>query len=343
MSVLGFDPALYYAGRGPIEALSLGIELEPGQAALRCNLVSVVDGLMAHYAAGNISSGEAGELVSSLQASLGDGRLALHRGVGFRNILTVRDGQEVVKTSCVPAHDIQGRPISEHLPQGPAASLLVDLIERSQEILGDHPVNRRRREQDLLPATALWPFWPGMQALPMPSFADTYGCRAALTSAVDLLKGLARQAEIDFLEIAGVTDGGDNDYAAQMSGALRGLDDHDLVVVHVEAPDEAGHSGDAEAKVRSLEQVDSLMLSQLSAVPGLRLLVMPDHPTPLVLRTHVAEDVPFLLWGEGVRANGAARYTESEAARSGLLVDPGRLLMGRLLSGGRLSGRRLSG
>lgn len=330
MSVLGFDPALYYAGRGPIEALSLGIDLEPGEAALRCNFVTIQDGRMASYAAGNISSAEARELVAALNNELGDGRIAFHHGVGFRSILTVREGRELVETACVPPHDIADRPVEPHLPQGPGAELLREIMERSREILARHPVNAERAAQGESPATQVWLFWPGLQAVPMPAFSALYGRRAGLTSAVDLLKGLARQAAIEFLPIPGVTDGGDNDYGAQMAGALEALREREVVFVHVEAPDEAGHRGDAAAKVRALEQVDALMLPQVAERGDLRVLVLPDHPTPLTLKTHVAEPVPYLLWGPGFSASRAAGYTEGSAAAAGKLEDPGHGLVGRL-------------
>jgi 2,3-bisphosphoglycerate-independent phosphoglycerate mutase len=334
MSVLGFDPSLYYAGRGPIEAMALGIDLAPGQAALRCNLVTVDDGSMRSYAAGHISSKESHELVEALEDALGSDGVRFYPGVGFRHILVVDQGEDLVKTSCTPPHDIADKPVADHLPKGPGAPLLLDLMERSKAVLAEHPVNRARIADGRLPATQVWLFWPGLQAVRMPSFADRYGRRAALTSAVDLLRGLAKQASMETLEIPGVTDGNDNDFAGQMEGAIASLRDYDLVVVHVEAPDEAGHSGDVAAKVEAIEQIDALMVPQVQALAGgVRLLVMPDHPTPLVLRTHVAEPVPFLLWGSGFSANGAAAFTEAEARGTGLLVDPGHELMARFVNG----------
>ena len=203
-------------------------------------------------------------------------------------------------------------------------------------LLAAHPVNQARVARGDLPVTQIWPFWPGLQAVLMPGFLQTYGRRAALTSAVDLLRGLAKQAAIDFLDIAGVTDGNDNDYAAQMAGALSALEDHDVVFVHVEAPDAAGHEGDAAAKVDAVEMVDSLMVPQVTARGGgVRLLVQPDHPTPLALKTHVVEPVPFVLWGEGIEPNGATAYSEAQAAATGLSVAPGHRLMSVLLGEGR--------
>lgn len=335
MSVMGYDPARYYAGRGPIEAVALGIELEPEQAALRCNLVTVVDGIMVSYASGGIPSSESHALVEALEAELGNERVRLHPGVGFRHILTVRDGRALLETSCTPPHDLADRPVAGHLPEGPGADLLLDLMERSKPILADHPVNRRRRDRGDLPATQIWPFWPGLHACTLPPFQERYGVRAALTSSVDLLRGIARQISVSILEIPGVTDGVDNDYEAQMAGALASLEDHDLVVVHVEAPDVTGHAGDAEGKRLALERIDALMVPPLIGLgEGVRVLVMPDHPTPLAIKTHANEPVPFILWGDGLGSNGGAGFTEAGAAATGLVVEEGHLLMGRLLGTG---------
>jgi len=349
MSVMGFDPSLYYSGRGPIEAAAMGIELEPGQVAMRCNLVTVIEGNMASYSAGNISSEEAAELIAALNDGLGDERVTFYPGVGFRHILTVCDGADLLETRFTPPHDIAGRPVEESAPTGPGAALVLDLMERSQAILFGHPVNRRRVAEGKPSATQIWLFWPGMRPAAMPAFAGLYGGRrAALTSAVDLLRGLAVQTGIDVLDIPGVTDGPDNDYEGQMKGALDALADHVVIFVHVESPDEAGHAGDVAGKLEAIEQVDRLMVPHLTAAmsewgastasvrdapasDGLRVLVLPDHPTPLEIRTHVAEPVPFIMWGSGVGPNGASAYTENEARATGLAVAPGHLLMSMFL------------
>jgi len=229
---------------------------------------------------------------------------------------------------------LSDRPLAEGLPEGPGAAYALDLMERSKAVLADHPVNRARRAQGKPEATQIWLFWPGLRNTGLPAFSDLYGGRrAALTSAVDLLRGLAVLAGIDVLSLSGVTDGNDNDYQGQMAGALAALADHDLVFVHVEAPDEAAHQGDAAAKVSAVEQVEALMVPQVleRAAEGLSLLVLPDHPTPLEIKTHVAEPVPFLMWGPGFHPNGAQAYTEAEARATGLTVAPGHLLLARFL------------
>lgn len=332
MSVLGFDPRQYYAGRGPIEALALGIDLEPGQAALRCNLVTVVDGLMHSYTSNHIPSAESHELIRGLNRLLGNGRVQLHAGTGFRHILTVKDGAELCRTVCTPAHDIPDRPVAEHLPKGPGAQLLRDLMAASIPFLAEHPINRARIERGEPPATQIWLFWPGMQAHEMPSFESRFGVKAALTTSVDLLRGIGRQINLSLLDIPGVTDTNTNDFSGQMAGALAALSRYDAVVVHVEAPDEAGHAGNVEEKIESLELVDRLMVAQLLELPQPpSLLVLPDHPTPLGVRTHVAEPVPFLMWVKGKPGNGARAYSEAAARERGLLVTPGHDLMGLFL------------
>jgi 2,3-bisphosphoglycerate-independent phosphoglycerate mutase len=351
MSVLGFDPSRFYAGRGPIEAMAMGVDLAAGQVAMRCNLVNVSNGRMLSYSAGNISSAESAELIQALQEGLGDERLHFYHGVGFRHILTIRDGEEMLETSFTPPHDLSDQEVAGRGPVGSGADLIESLMERSKAILASHPVNEARIARGELPATQVWLFWPGMRPEAMPSFADVYqGKTAALTSAVDLLRGLALQTGMDFLAIPGVTDGLDNDFAGQMAGALDALPQYDVVFVHVEAPDELSHAGDVQGKVRAIEAVDRSMVPLVEAprrrlAPGMgsrsstdagqevRLLVLPDHPTPLETKTHVAEPVPFLMWGPGFDSNGAAAYTEAQARATGLAVAPGHLLMGRLLAG----------
>ena len=335
MSVMGFDPTVYYAGRGPIEAAAMGIELETGQVALRCNLVTVADGLMASYCAGGVSGAEAADLLDALRQELADERFEFHNGVGFRHILTVRDGAELLTTAFSAAHDVTDRPVEDFAPKGPGAELIERLTERSKAIFSGHPVNRARISRGELPVTQIWLFWPGARPERVPNFAAAnQGRTAALTSAVDLLRGLALQTGVDLVQIEGVTDDNDNDFEGQMRGALEALADHDVVFVHVEAPDEASHAGNVQAKVEAVERVDALMVPQATALDGpVSLLVMPDHPTPLVTKTHASEPVPFVMWGPGFAGNGAQLFTEEEARATGFAVAPGHLLLSKFLSG----------
>jgi 2,3-bisphosphoglycerate-independent phosphoglycerate mutase len=336
MSVLGYDPRVYYRGRSAIEARSMGVTIGDGEVTFRCNLVAVRDGRMWDYSSGHISAAEAGELISALNQSLGNNNIGFYPGVSYRHILKLKGVEATLEASCTPPHDIPGRPIAEFLPRGPGSELLRDLMKRSQAVLKDHPVNARRRERGEVPATMIWLFWGSGRVPEMPPFRQVYGLRAALTSGVDLLRGLGKMMGMDILAIPGVTDGLDNDGSAQVAGALAALEDHDLVAVHVEAPDEAAHAGSADDKIAAIENIDREVVGELRAWKGdsLRVLVMPDHPTPIAARTHSPEPVPFVLWGPGFKANGAQGFTEAEAQERNLLLDPGYSIMSRLVEVG---------
>ena len=208
-------------------------------------------------------------------------------------------------------------------------------MKRSEAVLVNHPVNADRRRKGKLPATTIWLFWGSGRLPDMPPFEKEYGLKAAMTSPVDLLRGLADMADMENLRIAGVTDGLDNDYAAQAEGALEALKKKDLVVIHIEAPDEMGHRGAIQDKIEAIEKIDSEVIRRLLAWKGddLKVLVMPDHPTPIKLKTHCAEPVPFLIWGKGVKGKGGLRFTEPEASKTGLSVEPGYKIMDRFIRG----------
>ena len=333
MSVLGYDPKLYYRGRSGIEARSMGIPVDEGDAVFRCNLVAIDDGKMWSYSAGYISTEEAQQLITALNENLGNDQVQFYPGVSYRHISKLKGREDALSATCTPPHDIPGRLIDEFLPRGPGSEVLRNLMERSKAVLNEHSVNKERRARGDIPATMIWLFWGSGQLPDMPAFRQVFGLSAAMTSAVDLLNGLARMVDIDVLHIPGVTDGSDNDYPAQASGALKALDDHDLVVVHIEAPDEAAHSGSIDDKVDAIQRIDNEVVGRLRSWQGgdLRLLVMPDHPTPIQVQTHTDDPVPFMLWGAGFAPNGARRFTEAEAKNTGLFIDPGCNIMGRLL------------
>jgi 2,3-bisphosphoglycerate-independent phosphoglycerate mutase len=333
MSVLGYDPKQYYKGRSSIEARSMGIPVAEGDAVFRCNLVAIEDGKMWSYSAGYISTGEAQQLIAALNEHLGNDRVQFYPGVSYRHICQLKGQEDALSAICTPPHDIPGRPVEEFLPRGSGSQILRDLMERSQAVLSEHPVNVKRRFGGEIPATMIWLFWGSGRLPDMPPFKQVFGLKAAMTSAVDLLNGLARMADIEVLHIPGVTDGLDNDYPAQASGALKALDDYDLVVVHIEAPDEAAHSGLIDDKIEAIQRIDCDVVGRLRSWQGgeLRLLVMPDHPTPIQVQTHTDDPVPFMLWGAGFVPNGAVRFTEAEAKNTGLFIDPGCSIIGRLL------------
>ena len=323
MSVLGYDPKVYYQGRAGIEARSMGIPVGEGEVVFRCNLVATRDGKMWDHSSGHISTEEAQPLISALNQSLGNDSIHFYPGVSYRHICKLKGREDTLLATCTPPHDILDKPIAEFMPKGQGSDVLLELMKRSEAVLREHP------------ATMIWLFWGSGRIPDMPAFKSVYGIRAAMTSGVDLLRGLARMVEMDVLEIPGVTDGPDNNYAAQASGALEALKEHDLVVIHIEAPDEAAHSGSVSDKVEAIQRADGEVVSRLrSRQPnGLRVLIMPDHPTPIKTRTHSPDPVPFMLWGAGFSSNGGQRFTEAEAAKTGLFLDPGYNIMGKLIEG----------
>ena len=333
MSVLGYDPRQYYRGRAAIEARSMGIPVSKGEAVFRCNLVAARDGWMWSYGAGHITTEEAGELVEALNRSLGGDDVHFYPGVSYRHICKLKGRKETLRATCTPPHDIPDQPVAGFLPRGRGSRYLRRLMTASEAVLREHPVNERRRRRGDIPATMIWLFWGSATAPDMPAFESRYGLRAVMTAGVDLLNGLAQMAQIGLLTIPGVTDNLENDYAAQAAGALKALDDHDLVVVHIEAPDEAAHTGSVEDKVEAIQRIDREVLGRFRtrSVDNLRMLVMPDHPTPVTVMTHTAEPVPFMLWGSGFAGNGALRFTEAEAGKTSLFIEPGHNIMGMLI------------
>jgi len=334
MSVMGYDPVVYYRGRAAIEARSLGISVGEGEAVFRCNLVTLRDGIMQDYSAGHISTAEAADIIAALNERLGSDRVRFYPGVSYRHICKLRGHEETLQAVCTPPHDIPEKPVAGYLPRGNGSGLLRELMTASEPVLAAHPVNLARRARGEPAASTIWLFWGTGKLPPMPPFRQVYGLSAALTSGVDLLRGLAQMMDMEVLEIKGVTDAADSDHAAQAEGALSALARHDLVIIHIEAPDEAGHGGIAAEKVAAIERIDAEVVRRLRSWKGdgLRVLVLPDHPTPIATRTHNAEPVPFLLWGKGFTAGGARRFTEAAAGRTGVSLEEGYKIMSRLVA-----------
>jgi len=333
MSLLGYDPKIYYKGRAAIEAVSMGIPVAENEVVFRCNLVSVENGRMQSYCTGHIGPNEAAKLVEALNEGLGEEDVSFYTGLSYRHLLKLKGHEDTLEAVCTPPHDIPDKPVAEFLPSGQGSHFLKQLMQDSVAVLEEHPVNIERQARGDMPANMIWLFWGSGRIPVMPAFKKVYGLSVALTSGVDLLRGLGLMMGMDILEIAGITDGLNNDFRGQAIGALKSLEDHDLVVIHIEAPDEAGHAGSIEDKVEAIQRIDKDVVSRLRAFePGnLRLLVMPDHPTPIEIKTHVAEPVPFMLWGAGFTANGAGRFTETEAKGTGLFIQNGYNIMSRLV------------
>ena len=333
MSVLGYDPKVYYRGRSAIEAKSMGIPIADDEVVFRCNLVAVRDDKMWSYSSGHIGTDEANALVTALNEKLGSDEVHFYPGVRYRHICKIKGGEDALLATCTPPHDIPDKPIADFLPQGSGSDLLRDLMERSKAVLQGHPVNLERQARGDIPATMIWLFWGSGRIPEMPPFKQVYGLGSAMTSGVDLLRGLARMAGMSVLDISGVTDGLDNDYAAQAVGALKALEKYDLVAIHIEAPDEAAHAGSIDDKVEAIQMVDKEVVSRICSwnPDKLRVLVLPDHPTPIKIQTHTDEPVPFVLWGSGFTSNGAKGFNETEAKSAGIFIEEGYNIITKLM------------
>jgi 2,3-bisphosphoglycerate-independent phosphoglycerate mutase len=334
MSLLGYDPTANFTGRAPLEAAAQGIALGPHDWAIRCNLVTIEDQLMRDFTADHISTGEATQLLQDLQQSWDGGPWEFHAGVSYRNLLLYR-GRPLapplsVETRTTPPHDLTDQSVRDDFPRGPGSDLLCEIMDRSVALFADHPVNLARRQAGKLPATNVWLWGLGKQPNLKP-FREVYGRQGTMITAVDLLRGLATLIGWNRIEVPGATGYTDTDYAAKGRYAIDALASTDLVCVHVEATDEASHEGDVQGKVRALEQIDTHIVAPLHEAlrrhGDYRLLVSPDHPTPLRTKTHSHGPVPFALCGTGIQPDLAASYDEPSAAASALAFDAGWQLM----------------
>lgn len=328
LSVLGYDPHLYYTGRAPLEAASLGINLDYGDVAFRCNLVNVEEGLMRDFSAGHIDTDSASELISFLQENLGGDGADFFPGLSYRHIMVSKG--KALQARCIPPHDITGKPIDLYLPRGDGASWLRGLMKVSARLLADHPVNQKRLSEGKPPANMIW-LWGQGTAPDLPTFKERFGLEGSVISAVDLVKGLGKYAGLEIIEVPGATGWLDTDYAAKAKYALGELTHKDFVYVHVEAPDEASHAGDSVAKVEAIERFDSLLLGTLldglADLPEHRILIMPDHATPLAIKTHNANPVPFVCYDPANIGKREQSFDEISAASSELRFERGWELM----------------
>lgn len=297
LGLLGYDARAHYSGRAPIEAAGAGLKLGPRDVAVRCNLVNIVDGVMVDYSSGHISNEDATPLVEALQEELGRDELAFHTGVQYRHLVVWENGPASPVTQ--PPHDILGQSIAPHLPKGERAEAFLELMEASKAVLAGHPVNRARRERGETPVTQIW-LWGQGPALQLPSYPEQYGLTGTVITAVDLVRGLGVLAGLDTPRVPGATGWIDTNYAGKVEAALRGLETRDFAYIHVEAPDECGHVGDAELKTRAIADFDAQVVGPvLRAMEArgepYRLLVTMDHRTPVEIRGHSAEPVPLAV------------------------------------------------
>jgi 2,3-bisphosphoglycerate-independent phosphoglycerate mutase len=338
LSVLGYDPKKYYSGRAPLEAAKLGIKLGPDEVAFRCNLITVEGERIADYASGHITTQEAKELIVSLSRRMSTPTLKFYPGISYRHICVVK-GLDMVHVACTPPHDVIGQPVKDNMPRGDGAKILVDIMERSRELLQDHEVNKARVSRGQRPANMIWLWGQGVTPQ-MPSFRDHFGIEGRVISAVDLVNGIARLVDLELIEVPGATGYYDTNYEGKGDYAVKSLEDKDFVLVHVEAPDEASHNGDLEQKIKAIENFDRFvvgpLLGKLSERSAFRLLVLPDHPTPIRVRTHTGDPVPFAWCGQGMTPSGASDFSEREAARSRLRIQDGHTLMRRFIGDRKL-------
>ncbi len=341
MTLFGYDTLKFHTGRAPIEAAAQGIELSSGDWAIRCNLVTVIDGVMKSFTAGQFPNDAAHRLIEELQKDqCGTEHWKFHAGVSYRNLLIYRArGEEAPfapTTATTPPHDITDQPIDTHLPSGPGASVLIDLMQRSREVFADAPPNVARRAAGELPATQTWLWGLGRRPALEP-FVERYNVRGAVITAVDLLRGMGRLIGWEVVEVAGATGYLDTDYAAKGRAAIETLkrDDIDFLVVHVEATDEASHEGDVKEKIRAVENIDRHIVGPvhdwLTSQGEYRLLISPDHPTFLRTKTHSHGYCPFAMCGTGIEPNAPPTYDEVAAAASEVVFDEGHRLMGEFL------------
>ena len=332
MSLLGYDPRKHYTGRGPIEAVSMEIPLETRDVAFRCNLVSSDGVTMIDYSGGHISTEEARELMIFVNEKLGTSNISFYPGVSYRHIMVWRGGSPDVKTT--PPHNITGRPIKEYLPVGDGDQTLCGMIFDSIEILDAHPINRRRRDEGKKPANMIWPWGQGL-ALDLPSFVVKTGLSGTVIAAVDLVKGLGRAAGLSVVNVPGATGYLDTNFEGKAECALNALRERDFALVHIEAPDEAGHIGDIDAKIEAIENVDKRVLGPLleglREVKQFRILVVPDHVTPISIKTHADDPVPFALYSSFERAESNLPFDERAVPDAKLRVEEGFRLIDLLL------------
>jgi len=328
MCLLGYDPRRYYSGRAPIEAVARNIQLSQTDWVFRCNLVTIADGKMEDHSAGHITTEEATKLVKELDEAVGSERMRFHTGVSYRHLLVFKGLDFEVHT--YPPHDHIGTLVDKILPRGKGADTLIDLMARSQQLFNGHDINKVRMDLGENQVSSIWLWGQGKRAQ-MERFKKRFGLQGAAITAVDLVRGLAKLIGFDLIHVPGATGFVDTDYRGKGEAAVEALDEYDIVFVHIEAPDEAGHAGNARLKKEAIEKIDEHVvgpvLRALEKHENWRLLVMPDHPTPVSTGAHSAEPVPFAMVGTGVKGILNTSFSEANAAKSGFKIANGFELM----------------
>lgn len=342
LSVLGYDPKECYTGRSPLEAASIGIKLKSTDVTARANLVTVsdednyADKTMIDYSAGEISTAEAKELIEYLAKELNDEVYSLYAGISYRHCLVMANG--VIAGDCTPPHDITGKPVKEYLPKSAQGKNLLCLMEKSHALLKDHPINKKRIENGKNPANSLW-FWGEGTKPALQNFEERFGLKGGIISAVDLLKGIGKLADMRVIEVEGATGNYDTNFEGKAKACLEALKSGlDYVYIHMEAPDECGHHGDTKNKIYSIEQIDQKVVK--AVIEGLEsmgedfaVLIAPDHPTPLSIMTHCSDPVPYMIYNSKRNlSNGAVSYDEEQAQKTGASCPSGVELIKKFLA-----------
>jgi 2,3-bisphosphoglycerate-independent phosphoglycerate mutase len=339
MSIMGYDPVVYHTGRSPLEAASMGVALGPKDIAFRCNLVTLNnqggDTFMEDFTSGHISTEEAGAIIGDVARGLNRDGIEFFPGVSYRHLMVWRNGKESMTTT--PPHDITDQKVASYMPSGEGAEVLQELMEASKRLLLDHPVNKKRSAAGQRKATSIW-LWGQGRAPALPPLTERFGIRGGVISAVDIINGLGVYAGLERIFVPGITGFFDTNYRGKGEYGVNSLQKNDLVFIHVEAIDEAGHMGDIEKKIQAIQDFDEkvvgTVLEGMAHRKDWRVLLMPDHPTAIALKTHVAEPVPFVLFSaEEQRNNGAVGYNEKDAAKTGVVAKQAFRLMEALIEG----------
>jgi len=343
LSVFGYDPAIYYTGRAPLEAVAMGVKLAPADVAFRCNLVTLLkedgDTYMEDFSAGHISTEEAGRIVKDLGKELGNEEFNFYPGVSYRHLLVWRNGETSLRLKTTPPHDITGGNISPHVPEGDGDEEILWLMNRARKILPSHPVNLERTRMGKKPGNAIW-LWGQGKAPVLKPMTQRFGIRGSVISAVDLIKGIGYYAGLEIVNVPGATGYLDTNYVGKAEYALKALEDQDLVYVHVEAPDEAAHNGNLKDKIQAIEDFDRKIVAPIlegaEKFGVYRLLILPDHFTPLTIKTHSPEPVPFIVFSSEEKDNpikAGRSFDEESAEKAGLLIEKGHELMQKFIKG----------
>lgn len=340
MSVMGFDPKKYYTGRSPLEAVSIGVKLKDDDVTLRCNLVTLSeeerfeDRTMVDYSAGDISTEEAARLIEAVEEAFGNEKYRYYSGVSYRHCLVVSEGTTDLG-DMTPPHDISDRVIGSYISKSENAGELIDMMKKSYEVLKNHPVNLDRISRGKRPANSIWLWGEGNKPI-LPSYSYLYGIEGSVISAVDLLKGIGISAGMSTPEVEGATGYIDTNFVGKAEKALEELaSGKDFVYIHVEAPDECGHRNEPENKVKAIEFIDekilSILLKELEVYDDYKLMILPDHPTPIATKTHASDPVPYLIYHKKGERDGVATFTEETAKATGNYIEDGPSIMGKFI------------